>query len=297
MLSDLIKAFEPYVKTYFDSEESIKECLRYINNFNDYLNLMKFSDLKQVEYNHLLNFTTGGDAGPPTIKARSWAINIFYAFLQLYGHIDCNIAMDLPKIKVPKKEANFLTFEELMLIFNHLAGKTKELNGLRNLLIFALMATLGLRRKSLSELNVEDVDLKYSLIYAHEKGIWGKRAIPLPLVVSDILNEYICENNLKSGPLILSKRGTRLRPDAINKILKNVKDEIFKDQCTKAQLPAKINPHLFRHSAATQLNEAAGFAVTRDVLGHKRDNNTKNYIHLSPSSFGKLMKKHPFHFI
>ena len=88
-----------------------------------------------------------------------------------------------------------------------------------------------------------------------------------------------------------------MRPDAINKILKNVKDEIFKDRRAKAKLPAKINPHIFRHSAATQLSEVAGFAVTRDVLGHRRDNNAKNYIHLSPSSFGQLMKKHPFHFI
>lgn len=297
MLSKFIEDFEPYVKTYFDSEDSIKECLRYIKNFNDYLNLMKFTDLKQVEYNHLLNFTTSGDIGPATVKARSWALNVFYAFLKLYHHIEYNIAADLPKVKVPTKEANFLTTEELMLIFNHLAGKTKEVNGLRNLLIFALMAALGLRRKSVSELNVEDADLKYSQIYAHEKGIWGKRAMPVPLVVSDILNEYICQNKLTSGPLFPSKRGGRLRPDAINKILKNVKDEIFEDERAKAKLPDKINPHLFRHSAATQLNEVAGFAVTRDVLGHRRDNNTKDYIHLSPSSFGQLMKKHPFHSI
>ena len=180
MLSDLIKAFEPYVKTYFNSEESIKECLRYIKNFNDYLNLNKFSDLKQIKYNHLLNFTTGGDIGPSTIKARSWAVNIFFAFLKLYDHIDYNIAADLPKVKVPKKEADFLTTDELILIFNHLAKKSKQANGLRNLLIFALMAGIGLRRKSVSELNVEDVDLKYSRIYAHEKGIWGKEACTEP---------------------------------------------------------------------------------------------------------------------
>lgn len=297
MLSEYIKVFEPYVKTYFDSEDSIKECLRYVRDFNTYLNLMKFSDVKQVQYHHLLNFTTSGDAGPPTIKARSWAVNIFYAFLHIYNHIEYNIALDLPKIKVPKKEADFLTTEELTLIFNHLAGKTKQPYGLRNLIIFVLMAVLGLRRKSVSELNVQDVELKYSRIYAREKGTWGKRAMPLPLVISDIINEYICKNNLTSGPLFPSKRGGRLRPDAINKIIKNVKDEIFKERRSKAKLPAKLNPHLFRHSAATQLNEAAGFAVTRDVLGHKRDNNTQNYIHLSPSSFGELMKKHPFHFM
>ena len=297
MLSDLIESFKPYIRTYLSSEDSIKECLRYIKNFSDYLNLMKFSDLKQVQYNHLLNFTTGGDIGPATIKARTWALNFFYAFLKLYNHIDCNIASDLPKIKVPKNEADFLSTDELILIFNHLAYKTKQENGLRNLLIFVLMASLGLRRKSVSKLNVEDVDLKYSQIYANEKGTWGKRAIPVPLVVSGIMNEYIHQNKLKSGPLFPSKRAARLRPDAINRILSNVKKELFEDERARAKLPDKITPHIFRHSAATQLNEVAGFAVTRDVLGHRRDNNTENYIHLSPSSFGKLMKKHPFHSI
>ena len=297
MLSKIIEDFKPYIRTYLFSEDSIKECLRYIKNFNDYFNLMKFADLKQVEYNHLLNFTTGGDIGPSTIKARTWALNFFYAFLKLYDHVEYNIAADLPKVKVPKKEADFLTTDELVLIFNHLAAKTKEVYGLRNLLIFALMAILGLRRKSVSELNVEDVDLKFNQIYAREKGMWGKRAIPVPLVVSDIMNEYISENKLTRGALFPSKRGTRLRPDAVNKILRNVKNEIFEDDRAKAKLPAKINPHLFRHSAATQLNEVAGFAVTRDVLGHRRDNNAKDYIHLSPSSFGQLMKEHPFHSI
>jgi len=155
MLSNFIESFETYIKTYFDSKDTVKECLRYVKNFNQYLNLNNFSDIKQVKYDDLINFTTSGNFGPSTTKGRRWALNVFYAFLMIYKHIDKNIAKDLPKVNVPKKEANFLTTNELILMFNHLSNESKKLNGLRNLLIFALMATLGLRRKSICELNVE----------------------------------------------------------------------------------------------------------------------------------------------
>ncbi len=57
MLSNFIESFEPYIKTYFDSKDTVKECLRYVKNFNQYLNLNNFSDIKQVKYDDLSSFT------------------------------------------------------------------------------------------------------------------------------------------------------------------------------------------------------------------------------------------------
>ncbi|MFQ6115671.1 MAG: hypothetical protein ACE5NG_16545 [bacterium] len=32
----------------------------------------------------------------------------------------------------------------------------------------------------------------------------------------------------------------------------------------------KLHPHLFRHTAATHLNQVAGLEITQFVLGHQR---------------------------
>ena len=55
-----------------------------------------------------------------------------------------------------------------------------------------------------------------------------------------------------------------------------------------------IYSRIFRHTAATQLNQVAGLEVTKQVMGHRRRESTKRYVHLNPDVYAEYMKRHPF---
>jgi len=55
-----------------------------------------------------------------------------------------------------------------------------------------------------------------------------------------------------------------------------------------------IYSHIFRHTAATQLNQVAGLEVTKQILGHRRLDSTKQYVHLNPDVFAEYMRRHPY---
>ena len=215
MLRLFIKPFLDYCRSLCYAEKSIKELRGYIGALNEFINKQHLTEISQVQYNHLLNFVTSAPATASTIKARVWTVKKFYGFLMVNSYIKDNIAAALIPPKIPKKETRFLTGEELKIIFEGLHKRLNQAHGLRDLLIIALMATLGLRKATLVALDVDD-------------------------------------------------------------------------------FAQHLHPHIFRHAAATQLNETGGIDLTRQVLGHRHIENSRRYIHLSASSYGGYMKQHPY---
>jgi len=292
MLRLFIKPFLDYCRSLCYAEKSIKELRGYIGALNEFINKQHLTEISQVQYNHLLNFVTSAPATASTIKARVWTVKKFYGFLMVNSYIKDNIAAALIPPKIPKKETRFLTGEELKIIFEGLHKRLNQAHGLRDLLIIALMATLGLRKTTVVALDVDDIDLQFGRIFIREKGHYQKRPSLIPLVVLELLQEYITVHHRSSGPLFLSVRKRRIPADYVNKIVQRLKEELLADGHDFAQ---HLHPHIFRHAAATQLNETGGIDLTRQVLGHRRIENSRRYIHLSASSYGGYMKRHPYY--
>ena len=213
--------------------------------------------------------------------------------MQLHDHIKVNIAKELNPPKIPKKETPFLTENELKTIFIYLSKNINKINGFRDFLIILLMAVVGLRKSSVVLLDIEDFDPKYYRLFITEKGVSSKRPIQLTLALSSLLQEYISHCPIISGALFLNKKNQRLKPDGVNKIVNMIKNNLLNEG---HRFVIKLHPHIFRHSAATQLNEIAGFTITKELLGHKNVQNTRKYIHLSPTAYGGYMKKNPYFF-
>ena len=244
-----------------------------------------------MQYKHLVNFAVSNEASPTTVKARIWALKKFFSFLHLHDHIKVNIAINLSPPKIPKKETRFLTEIELKNIFEFLSESSNTANGLRNFVIILLMAIAGLRKSSVVALNTEDFDAQNHRLMISEKGLPGKRVVQIPLVISTLISEYTCRFDIKKGPLFLNHKKQRLKPDGVNKIVNLIKSGLLKEGHDFA---GSLHPHIFRHSAGTQLNEVGGFSMTKEMLGHRNAQNTRKYIHLSPVSYGGYMKRHPY---
>jgi site-specific recombinase XerD len=270
MLNGFLDDYLTYCKTLALAANSTKELTRYIKQLDAYLVNDGPTKLAQLQYKHLVNFAISNQAAPTTVKARIWAMKKFFSFLHLHDYIKDNIAINLSPPKIPKKETRFLTQIELKIVFATLAG---------------------LRKSSAVALNVEDFDAQNHRLMISEKGLPGKRIIQIPSAISALLNEYIGRCDIKKGPLFLSRKKQRLKSDGVNKIVDQIKKRLLEQGHAFAQT---LHPHIFRHSAGTQLNEVAGFSITKGMLGHRNAQNTRKYIHLSPVSYGAYMKRHPY---
>jgi site-specific recombinase XerD len=291
MLTPFISEFTDYCKNLNLAQNSIKEVVRYINQLNVFLQDYPLKEVKYLTYKQLFNYVIHDAPKPTTIKMRIWALKKFFAFLHLQDYIKENIANELKTPKIPKKETAFLSENELKIIIEYLIKNLNKSNGWRDFLIILLMAVCGLRKSSVVALDKEDFDAQNKRLFIKEKGAKSKRPIFIPLAILLLIQEYIQRLNIKTGPLFLNKRKRRMRPDGVNKIVDKIKTDLLNEGYDFA---AKLHPHLFRHSAATQLNEVAGFTVTKEMLGHRNSQNTRKYIHLSPTFYGAYMKRHPY---
>ena len=151
-----------------------------------------------------------------------------------------------------------------------------------------LMGVLGLRTAAIVAINISDVDLVESRLWIHAKGCPGqsKKSIPLPQVLCQILNEYIKQLHTKQEPLFMSKRNKRYSSRSLQNLFRNVADQLAIDK--------QLHPHLFRHTAATQINQVAGLQITQCLLGHQSIASTDHYAHLNPDIYAVHMKNHPY---
>ena len=151
-----------------------------------------------------------------------------------------------------------------------------------------MMGCLGLRTAAIVAINVKDIDLIESRLWVHEKGYWGqtKKVIPLPQVLCHLLADYIKQLDAEQEPVFQSNRKKRCSPRSLQFLFKNVAD--------KLGIEKRLHPHLFRHTAATQINQVAGLQITQCLLGHQRIQNTEHYAHLNPDIYAEHMRKHPY---
>ncbi|MBW2202029.1 MAG: tyrosine-type recombinase/integrase [Deltaproteobacteria bacterium] len=286
MLHRIISQFLDYCRLAEFSERSLQALAIRTNEFEAFIKILKIRSVTRIAYSHLIDFVA--DYENPSIhvrKSRVWTLRQFFHFLTLHQHVPKNIALKLPYPKIEKTVPQFLTTKEFKLLIRHFSEQADSPMGLRNLVIIMLLGTLGLRTSTLIALNIEDVGIRYGLVWIREKGN-RQRHMVLPLCICKIIQSYLQSLERKQGPFLLSKRKKRISPRTLQDIFRSAADQLGIDK--------KLHARLFRHTAATYLNKVAGIEITQQVLGHSRRANTLKYTHLNPDQYAFYMKKHPF---
>jgi integrase/recombinase XerC len=286
MLHRQIKQFLDYCTLVDFSMRSIQALTARLNEFETFLKTQKIRSIKRARYRHLIGFAA--EYNTPSIhvtKSRVWTLRQFYHFLTLQRIVPENIASGLEYPKIEKTIPQFLTQAEYTLLLEHFTQRVGSAMGLRNLIVIMLLATLGLRTRSLMGLNTEDIELTCGLLWIREKGR-RHRHLVLPHCLCIIIADYLKGRRCKKGPLLLSKRNKRISARTLQ--------HIFQTAAQHLGIDKHLHARLFRHTAATQLNKVAGTDITQQVLGHNRRVNTLIYAHLNPDQYAAYMKKHPF---
>jgi site-specific recombinase XerD len=286
MLHQYCSQFLDYCRLVDFSVRSIQALSIRLNEFESYLKSFRIQSIKKVDFQNLVDFTA--DYNTPSIhvtKSRVWTLRQFYHFLTLHRIVPENIATGLPYPKIEKTVPQFLTNDELNRLIQYFSDKADSIIGLRNLIIIMLLGTLGLRTRTLIDLNIDDVDLISGLVWTKEKGR-RNRSMVLPHSLCKIIRNYLQLQRHRKGPLLLSKRNKRICPRTLQ--------DIFHQAADRLAIDKKLHARLFRHTAATHLNRVAGIEITQNVLGHSHRANTLKYAHLNPDQYAVYMKKHPF---
>jgi integrase/recombinase XerC len=284
MLHQIINQFLDYCQLADFSIRSIQTLTARLGEFKTFLRLYKIRSVKKITYNHLINFVA--DFNNPSIhvrKSRVWTLRQFFHFLTIHQHVTKNIARKLPYPKIEKTTPQFLTDKEYKRLIKHFNDQANSNMGTRNLIIIMLLGTLGLRTSTLTALDIEDIDIKCGLLWVREKGR-RSRSLVLPHCLCKMIDNYL--QGRKKGSLLLSKRKKRISARTLQDIFRTAADQLG--------IHKKLHARLFRHTAATHLNQVAGTVITQNVLGHSRKANTLKYAHLNPDQYANYMKKHPY---
>jgi site-specific recombinase XerD len=259
MLPNTISNFFTYSKTHGFSTRSLEVFSSVLNKFSQFIESIHIHSIRDISYKHLLSFVTSGNPSVYTKKQRVWTLHQFFHYLKTIKILKTNIASKLPYPKIKKKEPDFLSVKQLKEILNYFISEATSHTGIRNLIIVLFLVFLGLRISAIININIQDINLKRSSLLVTEKGN-RKRIILLPQVLCYFLYPYIKNLDRDLGPLFLSNR---------NKKLSHRMAQHFFKEASKA-LDMHIYSRIFRHTAATQLNQVAGLEVTKYVLGHRR---------------------------
>ena len=178
-----------------------------------------------------------------------------------------------PKVKA-KSEVTFLEEDEISKLFANIKEKSTERLFNRDLCIFSLFISTGLRKSALVQINVEDVNFKTNTITVIEKGR-KERTIGFGENMKQLLLNWLQDRRDyfdvdERGPLFVSQWNNRMSPKNIELLLKKYIEGVTDKH---------ITPHKLRATAATQMGaHDVPVQVIKEILGHNNVNTTMRYV-------------------
>ena len=214
---------------------------------------------------------------PASIARRAAAARSFFRHLVLLGARSDNPAAD---VDLPRRRARLprtLSPREVERLIEAATGTTPR--HLRDRALVELLYGAGLRVGEAVALERAAVDLENRLVRCLGKGD-KERIVPLGREAVEALRRYLARGrpflDRRHRPeLFLNAQGGALTRAGVFLVLRRL--------AAKAGLePARVHPHLLRHSFATHLLEGgADLRSVQEMLGHADLGTTQIYTHVS----------------
>ncbi|MFZ2451719.1 MAG: tyrosine recombinase XerC [Methylovulum miyakonense] len=226
--------------------------------------------------------------GSKSLQRELSAIRSFYHYLMQNKHTDSNPAQH---VKAPKQARKLPKTLDVDQVKGLLEAGTSSVLEIRDLAMFELFYSSGLRLSELSALDLADLDLAgQSLKVRSGKG--GKdRLLPIGSKAVTAINNWLPHRSgqakASDTALFISSRGSRLGQRNIELRLKL--------WCQKKGVAEAVHPHMLRHSFASHLLEASqDLRGVQELLGHSNIGTTQIYTHLDFQHLADIYDKaHP----
>ena len=215
------------------------------------------------------------------------SIRRFYQYLLREGLASDNPALD---IRAPKSGRRLPRVADVDQIGQLLDATPEDPLEIRDLAMFELMYSSGLRLAELAGADLSALDLKGPEIRVLGKGN-KERVLPVGRKAVAALQQWLsCRRALVTEgekALFVSQRGTRLSRRSIQGRLSRWGILHGADQ--------RLHPHLLRHSFASHMLESSGdLRAVQELLGHADIATTQVYTHLDFQHLARVYdQSHP----
>lgn len=247
---------------------------------------------REVIFRYLQARRSGGREGRG-YSARSDArllscLRAFYRDLLAHGAIAIDPTLLVEAPKLPRGLPKALSEADVAAL---LRMPTDTPLGLRDRAMIELMYACGLRVSELVGLVAAQVNLRQGVLRVTGKG--GKeRLVPLGEEAADWLARYVAE----ARPALL--RGGRCDALFVTARRAGMSRQMFwtliKRHAVEAGIdPARVSPHVLRHSFATHLlNHGADLRALQLMLGHSSLSTTQIYTLVAKQTLKRLHERH-----
>lgn len=263
------------------ARNTLESYQRDLNQYHSFLkDDIKIKSIRNVTLGHIrtyVRYLSDKAMAASSVKRAISTIRTYHNFLLAEGRMKDNPAQLLEAPKIPQKLPNILTIEEIDTILNIIPNDKPM--ALRDLAIFEMMYSCGLRVTELCDIKTTDILWDSELIRVNGKGN-KQRFVPIGPIARDNLKNYLnhkrpslADKNHNVVELFLSQNGRKLTRMMIWILLKK--------WTVASNLQKKVSPHTLRHSFATHLLEGgADLRSVQEMLGHADISTTQVYTHL-----------------
>jgi len=261
------RASEHTVKNY---QRDLRRLVTYCeqHNIDCWAELSSMDMLKHIAERHRLGLSS------TSLQRELSASRSFYLFLMKTGQVDINPALHVKAPKQTRKLPKTLDVDQVTALLDADANSILEL---RDVAMFELFYSSGLRLSELHGLNLEDIDLHDKQLKV-VKGKGGRsRLLPVGSKAISALQAWLKVRSpvmdRQDNAVFTSVKGKRLGQRSIQLRLKQ--------WCRKKGVTETVHPHMLRHSFASHLLEASqDLRSVQELLGHENISTTQIYTHL-----------------
>jgi len=222
-----------------------------------------------------------------SLARRLSALRGLLNYLLKLGLVSSNPAADVLAPKGKRKLPDTLDADEVSRL---LSENLNDPMICRDLAMFELMYSSGLRLSELVKIDLADLDLSVGQVRVIGKG--GKtRDLPVGKFAIQAINKWLVYRRTLPGSadkaVFISTRGKRIAPRTVQMRLKKLAES--------QGLSRNCYPHMLRHSFASHLLESSGnLRAVQELLGHADIGTTQIYTHLDFQHLASVYDKaHP----
>lgn len=271
-----IRAYINYIIGFMDYYTNGNKCEDFYKNITSSTINEYMSSIRYRNGSHGQVIKTGS-----SIRAARWsALNDFFGFLQTNNLIDSN-PMEKTFRPNDKNEKNvtYLTKNEIKKCMNEICKNSPEKFVNRDICIFSLGISTGLRVSAITQINIDDIDFDNNTIHVIEKGNkyrvinFGDNLKEKILAWIDDRDTYY--HDIDTNALFISRKRNRISVSAVEDMIERY------TQC----LNKHITPHKLRATCATNLYKQTGdIYMVANQLGHANISTTKIYTEIDSES-------------
>ena len=218
---------------------------------------------------------------PASIRRRVASLRVFFKWLEQSDRLNHNPFHKVRlSVKLPKRLPKNLNSVELRALFAAPISFRADINSVTLRLALEILITTGIRVAELCSITLQDIDVDAKTIRIKGKGNRERRVFLVDESIEKFIAEYLdfrVRLNISHSTLLFTSTGEAATPSYIRRQLDKRSNALG--------LSRKITPHMFRHTAATQLLERGlDIRYVQRLLGHSSISTTEIYTHVSDTS-------------